>query len=208
VKHTALIVLVGLAVAALAACGGGSTGAGSSAPARTAAPPSVLPPTSLVLRSSDVGSGYVVEPSDTRRLTLAVELQHESVKARAADRRAYIAGYTIEYVRPGVAGVLSEALTYRKPDAARIVSTDRAAVSYLLRALHGHVARAPRAAPGQPRIMIEGRLRGLPVYVYGWQRGRVLDVVTLFGPHVSKARLMALAKKQDTRLIHPTFGDA
>jgi hypothetical protein len=41
-----------------------------------------------------------------------------------------------------------------------------------------------------------------------WQRGRVLEVVTLFGPHVSKARLMALAKRQDTRLTHPTFGDA
>lgn len=207
-KHTVLIVLVGLAVPALAACGAGSSGAGSSAPARTAAPPSVLPPTSLVLRSSDVGSGYVVEPSDTQRLTLATELQHESVKARSADRRAYIAGYTIEYVRPGVAGVLSEALTYRKPGAARIVSTDRTAMSYLLRALDGHVTRAPRAAPGQPRIMVEGTLRGLPVYVYGWQRGRVLDVVTLFGPHVSKARLMALARKQDTRLTHPTFGDA
>lgn len=73
-----------------------------------------------------------------------------------------IAGYIIEYVRPGVAGVMSEALTYRKPGAARIVSTDRAAMSYLSRVLHGRVARAPRAAPGQARIMIEGTLRGLP----------------------------------------------
>jgi hypothetical protein len=208
VKHTVLIVLVALAVPAFAGCGGGSGGAGSSAPASTAAPQDVLPPTSLVLRSPDVGSGYVVEPSDTRHVTLASELQHESVKARAADRRAYIAGYIIAYVRPGVAGVLSEALTYRKPGAARIVSTDRAAMSYFSRALHGHVARAPRAAPGQARIMIEGTLRGLPVYVYGWQRGRVLEVVTMFGPHASKARLMALARRQDMRLTHPTFGDA
>jgi hypothetical protein len=207
VKHAVLITLVALAAPAFAGCGGGSGGAGSSAPASTAALRDVLPPTSLVLRSPDVGSGYVVEPSDTRHVTLASELQHESVKARAADRHAYIAGYIIEYVRPGVA-VLSEALTYRKAGAARIVSTDRAAVSYLSRALHGRVARAPRAAPGQARIMIEGTLRGLPVYVYGWQRGRVLEVVTLFGPHASKARLMALARKQDMRLTHPTFGDA
>lgn len=46
------------------------------------------------------------------------------------------------------------------------------------------------------------------MYVYGWQRGRVLEVVTLFGTHVSSARLMALARTQDMRLTHPTFGPA
>jgi hypothetical protein len=56
--------------------------------------------------------------------------------------------------------------------------------------------------------MIEGTLRGLPVYVYGWQHGRVLEVVTVFGHGVSRDQLVRLALKQDRRLTHPTFGDA
>lgn len=208
-QRLALAALAILAVPALAACGGGSAAgqAGSSAPAKTAVGRStLLRPDALVLRSSDIGGGFLVEPAQTKPETLAEELQHESAKARAADRRAFLGGYTATYVKPGQTGVVSEAVTYRDAASARIVSTDRVGLAYGTRSMHGHPLRAPGSAPGQPRFMIAGSVKTLPLYAYGWQHGTALEVVAIFGRHVSVPQLMALARKQDDRLTHPTFG--
>jgi hypothetical protein len=208
VKRTGLLALVALAIPTLAACGGGTAATSATGHAHKAAVAArrAPRPTALVLRSADIGSGYLVEPSGTRRITLAVEMQHESRKAKAADRHGFVGGYSAEYVLPGKAGVLSEAVTYRDATAARIVSTDRQGLEYAVHGIHGHLIKAPRAAPGQPRVMMRGTVKGLPVISYGWQQGSVLEIVTVFGNHVTQAQVMALAKKQDARLTHPTFG--
>jgi hypothetical protein len=208
-KHHRLIALLALLVPALAACGGSSHAGGSSAPKpKTDQQLALLPPTVLVLHNPDVGQGYVVDPTATKHVPLSEELQHESLAARRADRHGYIAGYTIEYVRPGHDAVLSEALTYRDARSARAVSTDGAAAAYMRRALHAHPIRIPKGAPGSPRLMMHGAVQGAPLLLYGWQHGRVLDVITVFGDRTSQARLMKLARRQDRRLTHPTFGDA
>jgi hypothetical protein len=208
-RHHRLVVLLALLVPALAACGSSGHAASELAPKpKTAQRLGLLPPTMLVLHSADVGQGYVVDPSATKHVPLSEELQHESLAARRADRHGYVAGYTIEYVRPGHDAVLSEALTYRDARSARAVSTDRAAAAYMRRALQAHPMRIPKGAPGSPRLMMHGTVQGAPLLLYGWQRGRVLDVITVFGDRTSQARLMKLARRQDHRLTHPTFGDA
>ena len=208
-RHYRLVALLAFLVPALAACGSSGHAAGSSPSApKTDQQVGMLPPTVLVLHTADVGQGYVVDPSATKHESLSQELQHESLAARRADRHGYLAGYTIEYVRPGHDAVLSEALTYRDARSARAVSTDRAAAAYMRRALHAHPIRIPKGAPGSPRLMMHGTVQGAPLLLYGWQHGRVLDVITVFGDRTSQARLMKLAQRQDHRLTHPTFGDA
>jgi hypothetical protein len=201
--------LVGLLTLALAGCGGGSASsqAGSDGPAKTTVARSApLRPTQLVLRGDDVGAGFLVDPAGTKHTTLAQELEHESAKARAADQRAFVGGYTATFVKPGQAGVVSEAITYRDAASARVVSTDRIGLTYAIRNMHGHRLRVPRSAPGQPRLMVAGTAKGLRLYTYAWQHGAVLELVALFGRHVSVSQLMALARRQDARLTHPTFG--
>jgi hypothetical protein len=48
--------------------------------------------------------------------------------------------------------------------------------------------------------MLEGTLEGLPAYAYGWQRGAALELIAVFGRHVTLSRLVALARTQDARL--------
>jgi hypothetical protein len=181
-RHHRLVALLAFLVPALAACGSSGHAAGSSPSApKTDQQVGMLPPTVLVLHTADVGQGYVVDPSATKHESLSQELQHESLAARRADRHGR---------------------------SARAVSTDRAAAAYMRRALHAHPIRIPKGAPGSPRLMMHGTVQGAPLLLYGWQHGRVLDVITVFGDRTSQARLMKLAQRQDHRLTHPTFGDA
>jgi hypothetical protein len=201
-----LLALLALSVPALAACGA-SGGSQSSNPARQVAAHSTLPrPTALVLRAQDIGPGYLVDPNDTRRNTLAIELQHESAKARAADRRSFAGGYTATYIQPGIGGVISDAIVYRDEAAARIVSTDRIGIAHATHGLKAHPIKAPRSAPGTPRFTFAGTTHGMPMYGYGWQQGNVLEFIVIFGRHATVAQLMRLARTQDLRLTHPTFG--
>jgi hypothetical protein len=203
----ALAALLVLAVPSLAACGSGGAGSGAESHAKPVADRSTLPkPTTLVLRAQDIGAGYLVAPDGTQRTTLKQELQHESARARTADRHAWVGGYTVTFVHPGDAGVVSEAIVYRDARSARVVSTDRTGLAYGTRSMHAHAIRAPRSAPGQARFMVSGRVRGLPLYAYGWQQGSVVELVALFGRHVTVPQLMKLARTQDLRLTHPTFG--
>ena len=193
-KRTVPIALLVLAAALAAGCG-----SGSSRPAATAAPP--LPnPKLLVLQASDLGPGYVVQAGATKPITLAHELLYESAVARAADRRAYLAGYSAGFARPAQVGIVSEAMTYRDAAAAQIVVGDRLATAHITRQLHAHTIAVPPGAPGTPRLMLEGTLEGLPAYAYGWQRGAALELVAVFGRHVTLSRLVALARTQDARL--------
>ncbi len=202
-----MLALVALSVPALAACGASGAGSQSSNPAKpVAAHPSLPRPTALVLRAQDIGAGFLVDPSETRRVTLTKELEHESARAEAADRHAFLGGYTATYVHPGDAGVISQVITYRDTASARIVSTDHAGLTYGIHSLGAHRIKAPRSAPGQPRFMIAGTVKGLQLYAYGWQQGTALEMVTLFGRHATVAQLMRLARTQDLRLTHPTFG--
>lgn len=189
------LVPVALALAALAAaCGSGAAGTA----ANTA--PELPDPAALVLHASDLGPGYVRQASATRPITLAHELLHESAAARAADRRAYVAGYSAGFARPARVGIVSQVMTYRDPGAARIVIGDAQAVAHITRQLHAHPVAVPPGAPGTPRLMLAGTLEGLPAYAYGWQRGAALELIAVFGRHVTLSRVIALARVQDARL--------
>jgi hypothetical protein len=188
------IALLALAAALAAGCG-----AAGSKPAAEPGPP--LPsPKLLVLHASDLGPGYLPQAGATKPITLAHELLHESAAARAADRRAYLAGYSAGFARPAQVGIVSEAMTYRDAAAARIVIGDAQATAHITRQLHAHTIAVPPGAPGTPRIMLEGTLEGLPAYAYGWQRGAALELIAVFGRHVTLSRLVALARTQDARL--------
>jgi hypothetical protein len=193
VKRLAPIALLALA-ALVAGCG-----SGTATPAAKAAPD--LPdPAALVLHGSDLGPGYVGQASATKPITLAHELLHESAAARAADRRAYVAGYSAGFARPAHVGIVSQVMTYRNAGAARVVIGDDQAVAHLTRKLHAHAVAVPPGAPGTPRLMLAGTLEGLPAYAYGWQRGAALELIAVFGRHVTVSRVIALARAQDARL--------
>ena len=185
-----------LALAAVLAAGCGSAGAKPAADA----PPPLPSPKLLVLHASDLGPGYLPQASATKPITLAHELLHESAAARAADRRAYLAGYSAGFARPAQVGIVSEAMTYRDPAAARLVIGDAQATAHITRRLHAHTIAVPPGAPGTSRLMLDGTLEGLPAYAYGWQRGAALELIAVFGRHVTLSRLVARARTQDARL--------
>jgi hypothetical protein len=190
--------LAPLALLALAAL---VTGCGNSTATPTAkAGPDLPDPAALVLHASDLGPGYVTQASATKPITLAHELLHESAAARAADRRAYVAGYSAGFARPAQVGIVSQAMTYRDAAAAGTVIGDDQAVAHLTRQLHAHAVASPPGAPGTPRLMLAGTLEGLPAYAYGWQRGAVLELIAVFGRHVTLSRVITLARVQDARL--------
>ena len=193
VKRTAPIGLLVLA-AVLAGCGGG----GAKPTAKAA--PDLPDPATLVLHASDLGPGYVRQASATKPITLAHELLHESAAARSADRRAYVAGYSAGFARPAQVGIVSQVMTYRDAGAARIVIGDAQAVAHIRRQLHAHAVAVPPGAPGTPRLTLAGTLEGLPAYAYGWQRGAALELLAVFGRHVTLSRVVALARVQDARL--------
>lgn len=188
------IALLALAAALAAGCGG------AGAKPAAAAPPPLPSPKLLVLHASDLGPGYLPQAGATKPITLAHELLHESAAARAADRRAYLAGYSAGFARPAQVGIVSEAMTYRDATAARIVIGDAEATAHITRQLHAHTIAVPPGAPGTPRLMLEGTLAGLPAYAYGWQRGGALELIAVFGRQVTLSRLVALARTQDARL--------
>ena len=192
-KRSAAPVLLALA-ALLAGCG-----SGAARPAATAAPH--LPsPQILVLHAGDLGPGYVPQASATKPITLAHELMHESARAQDADLHSYVAGYSAGFARPARVGIVSQVMLYRNARAAAIVIGDAEAVAHITHQLHAHAVTAPPGAPGTPRLTLAGTLEGLPAYAYGWQRGGVLELVAVFGRHVTLARVVALARAQDARL--------
>jgi hypothetical protein len=191
-----------LAPVALLALAGLAAGCGTATPAAQA--PNLPEPAALVLHASDLGPGYVRQAGATRPITLARELLHESAAARAADRRAYVAGYSAGFARPARVGIVSQAMTYRDAGAARIAIGDRRAIAQLTRQQHTHAIAAPPGAPGTPRLVLAGTLDSLPAYAYGWQRGAALELIAVFGRHVTLSRVGALARLQDARLTRAT----
>lgn len=187
-------------IALLAVAAAFAAGCGSAGPKPAAEAPPLPSPKLLVLHASDLGPGYLPQAGATKPITLAHELLHESAAARAADRRAYLAGYSAGFARPAQVGIVSEAMTYRDAAAARIVIGDAQATAHITRRLHAHTIAVPPGAPGTPRLMLEGTLEGLPAYAYGWQRGAALELIAVFGRHVTLSRLVALARTQDARL--------
>jgi hypothetical protein len=163
------------------------------------APPLPAPDT-LVLQTSDLGSGFVPQPNATRAVTLGEEMKHEGAAAVAADRRSFIAGYLSTYAKSGDVGVVSETMTYRSAHDAQVVSTDRTALAEALRQVHGRTIAAPGGAPGRARLMFAGTIQGMTAIAYGWQHGAVLDFLLVYGPGASRSRLVALAAKQDAHL--------
>jgi hypothetical protein len=111
-----------------------------------------------------------------------------------------VAGYSAGFALPDRVGIVSQVMTYRDAGAARIVIGDRQAVAHITRQLHAHAVAAPAGAPGAPRLMLAGSLEGLPAYAYGWQRGAALELIAVFGRHVTLSRVLALARVQDARL--------
>jgi hypothetical protein len=98
VKRPLPIALAALAAALAAGCGGAGTKPAGGAP------PSLPSPKLLVLHASDLGPGYLPQAGATKPITLAHELLHESAAARAADRRAYLAGYSAASPAPPASG--------------------------------------------------------------------------------------------------------
>jgi hypothetical protein len=190
-------------MSALTGCGANSGASGSAGSRSDPAGAQTLPnPAALVLHQLDLGSGFAPIPNYARAETLDRELQHESPRARAADRRSFIAGYYAGFAKAGQMGVLSEALTYRSAADAATVSTDAQATAYGKAQLKAHLIPTPAGAPGEARFVMAGTLQGLPAYMYGWQHGAVLESVVIFGHHLTPAGLMVLAQKQDALLVN------
>ena len=74
--------------------------------------------------------------------------------------------------------------------------------------MHGRRLDLPANARGTAGILIGGRLPDggdlQPAYVMTWRHGTVLTMILLFGHHASPAHIVALAEKQDRRIV--SFG--
>jgi hypothetical protein len=203
-RRSTLLLLCALAIPTLAGCGGSTaSGAGTNsspeAPAATVPPPAADDSRELVLHPQDLDPSFTVVPSGTRRVPLSEELKQESAKARAADRRSYLGGYTAMY--SGFQAVIgSEALTYRNATDAGIVFSDRTGLRASLHMLHGRFAPVPRADPGAHHLMVLGRVavggRTWPAAFYAWRDGVHIELVFEVGPHIGAADAVQLARAQ------------
>jgi hypothetical protein len=206
-RRSALLLLCALAIPALAGCGGSTASSAGTSPS-TEAPTSTSPPRvtddsrDLVLEADDVGPNFTVVPKGTRRVPLSEELKQESAKARAADRRSYLGGYTATYA--GFQAIIgSEALTYRNAADAGIVFSDQTGLKASLHMLHGHFAPVPRTYPGAHHLLVLGRVavggRTWPAAFYAWRDGVHIELVFEIGPHVGAADAVQLARVQAAR---------
>lgn len=210
-RRSALPLLCALAIPALAGCGGSTaSGAGTSpsagAPTNASPPPVTDDSRDLVLQANDVGPNFTVVPRGTRGVPLSEELKQESAKARAADRRSYLGGYTATYA--GFQAIIgSEALTYRNATDAGIVFSDRTGLRASLHMLHGHFAPVPRGFPGAHHLMVLGRVavggRTWPAAFYAWRDGVHIELVFEVGPHVGAADAVQLARVQAAHELQP-----
>jgi hypothetical protein len=206
-RRSTLLLLCALVIPALAGCGrstasSAGTSPSTEVPASTAPPPVTDDSRDLVLQVNDVGPNFTVVPKGTRRVPLSEELKQESAKARAADRRSYLGGYTATYA--GFQAIIgSEALTYRNPTDAGIVFSDRTGLKASLHMLHGHFARVPRGNPGAHHLMVLGRVavggRTWPAAFYAWRDGVHIELVFEVGPDVGAADAVQLARVQAAR---------
>jgi hypothetical protein len=202
VRRIALTLFCALSIPALAGCGSSSSGAptgSTETPVGAPAPRLVNDSRALVLQPDDLGPDFAVVPRQTRRISLSHELKNESVRAKAADRRSYLGGYTATFASHA-AIVVSEALTYRSATDAGVVFSDRAALAYALQEIHGRSVHVPSGYPGDHHLMMLGRIHAgggeLPAAFYGWRDGRHIEGILVVGPNIGRADALQLARVQ------------
>jgi hypothetical protein len=209
-RRSALLLLCALALPALSGCGAAgasSTSPSTELPSTTSAPRVVDDSRSLVLQAQDLGPNFTVVPRGTKRVPLSEELKEESAKAKAADRRSYLGGYSVTYA--GFQAVVgSEALTYRTSTDAGIVFSDRTGIESGMHEVHGHFVHVPRTDPGAHHLMVLGRVasggRTWPAAFYAWQDGHHIELVFVVGPNVGGADAVQLARVQAAKAAQPT----
>lgn len=189
--------LAGVLTAALLAAGCGGSGAGSTQARLT------NESQSIVLGQRDVGPSYQLIAPDTKPKSLRSELQDESARAQAADRRSWLGGYMATYARPG-SMVISIAANYRNASDAGISVSDPVGLSTFKREFDAHAVTAPSQAPGQNGWMgvgttkIEGRRYDVRMYL--WQHSRAIGAVLVVGDGDSTANVLRLARKEDMHM--------
>jgi hypothetical protein len=196
--------LAGVLPAALLAAGcGGSSGSGSSAGSTR----SRLTDESqhIVLQHSDLGPGYAFVPASSKPQTLSGELKNETARARAADRRSWLGGYTATFARQGSI-VISIAANYRNASDASVSFADPTGIRSFDTSFHAHAVKTPSGAPGTGGSMRVGRvtIQGRPVAVraYIWQHGRAIGAVVVVGSGDSPLNVLRLARKEDARMAN------
>ena len=186
--------------ALVAGCGGTSQ-----AQQQTSSPPQASTGTALrdvspqvVLQTSDVALGFTQVAN--KPISLAQELQHESSRAKAADRHSYLGGVEATYTN-GVVIVESTASTYRTAKDAHLVLTDHVGLHRGLTELHGHLIHVPRGAPGQDGLLIAGHVTSsghrIPLLAYGWREGRALCLLAVAGQSGVASQLGELSRIED-----------
>lgn len=152
----------------------------------------------VVLQTSDVALGFTQVAN--KPIPLSQELQHESSRAKAADRRSYLGGVEATYTN-GVIVVESTAATYRSAKDAHLVLTDPVGLHRGLSELHGHLIHVPRGAPGQDGLLIAGHVtssgRRIPLLAYGWREGRALCLLAVAGQSGVASQLGELSRIED-----------
>jgi len=186
--------------ALVAGCGGTSQAQQTSSlpPASTGTALRDVSP-QVVLQTSDVALGFTQVAN--KPISLAQELQHESSRAKAADRHSYLGGVEATYTN-GVVIVESTASTYRTAKDAHLVLTDHVGLHRGLTELHGHLIHVPRGAPGQDGLLIAGHVTSsghhrIPLLAYGWREGRALCLLAVAGQSGVASQLGELSRIED-----------
>ena len=186
--------------ALVAGCGGTSQAqqqTSSLPPASTGTALRAVSP-QVVLQTSDVALGFTQVAN--KPISLAQELQHESSRAKAADRHSYLGGVEATYTN-GVVIVESTASTYRTAKDAHLVLTDHVGLHRGLTELHGHLIHVPRGAPGQDGLLIAGHVTSsghrIPLLAYCWREGRALCLLAVAGQSGVASQLGELSRIED-----------
>jgi len=152
----------------------------------------------VVLQRADVALGFTQIAN--KPIPLSQELQHESGRAKAADRRSYLGGVEATYTN-GVVVVESTASTYKTARDAHLVLTDPVGLQRGLTELHGHLIHVPRGAPGQDGLLIAGHVissgHRIPLLAYGWREGRALCLLAVAGQSGVASQLGELSRIED-----------
>lgn len=202
---TLLALVIALPLAASCSSGGPNTPhvTPATALATTVARSAGPKPAKLVLHLSDLGYGYLVDP-ESGAVSLRQELNTDLLAtSKAADRAGYLGGHRMYFVDGAKDVVMDVALLYRPGPYMAEVTADLTPIHRLLRAWGALPVALPAAAPGTHRRMFYGLDNedgvAVPAYLYMWRHGTVLNELFLFGRHVSVARVVTLAVKQNDR---------
>ncbi len=198
-RRGALLSLV-LVAPVIAACGS----AGKSATGATSSPPQVLNASHVVLGAADLGSGWIVVPAETKPVTLEEAMKGDPTSIRTLEQHAFVSAYEAGFVNARKAGVFAAAYAYKNRAAAlAIANVWNQMTPQKMRG--AKLVPVPAGAPGEgfalwKATMKQGR-KVVPLYLASWVHGNVIAGILMFGRGVTPAAVVALAGKQDARVL-------